>query len=112
MARSVGAVLCLAQQRLPFRARQAALVEIRPCPLSAVIEEAHVVIGILQRQDLLLDETVKLVEVGNQFDRQREIHNDFSRSSDVLQPPACAGRMRSWAGRRQVWPWSSPKGDL
>jgi len=60
MAGSIRTVLGLAQQRLPFMPRQAAIVEISARPFAAMVEEADVVVGLLQRLDLACDETVEL----------------------------------------------------
>src|SRR5579871_5889696 len=69
----VGEVLCLAQQRLPFMPRQAAIVEIGPRPFAPMIEEADIVVRFFQRLDLARDETVEFVEIGDQVGRQVEI---------------------------------------
>ena len=47
MPGGVGEVLDLAQQRLPFVPRQAAVVEIGARPFAAMVEEADVVVGLL-----------------------------------------------------------------
>ena len=64
MAGGVGEVLGLAQQRLPFMPRQAAILEIGARPFAAMVEEADVVVGRLQRLDLALDEAVEFGEIG------------------------------------------------
>ncbi len=64
MAGGVGQVLRLAQQRFPFVPRQAAIVEIGARPFAAMIEEADVVVGLLQRLDLACDEAIEFVEIG------------------------------------------------
>src|SRR5581483_7242849 len=73
MARRVGAVLRLAQQRLPVMAWQAAMLEIGARPFAAMVEEADVVIGLLQRLDLARDEAVEFVEIGDEVGGQCEI---------------------------------------
>jgi len=65
--------LRLTQQVFPLMTRQPTLVEIRTRPLPAVIEEANVVVALLQRLDGLLDESIKLGEIRSQVIRQREI---------------------------------------
>jgi fatty-acyl-CoA synthase len=69
----VGEILRTAQQRLPFMPRQATIVEIGPRPFAAMIEEADIVIGVLDRLDLFGDEAIELVEIGDQIARQRKI---------------------------------------
>src|SRR6185437_15097560 len=73
MARLIGAVLGLAQQRLPFVPRQPAIVEIGARPFAAVIEEADVVISLFERLDRARDEAVEFVEIGGEVGRQVEI---------------------------------------
>ena len=63
MAGGVGQILGLAQQRFPFVPRQAAILEIGARPFAAVVEEADVVVGLLQRLDLALDERVEFGKV-------------------------------------------------
>ena len=79
MAGGVGEVLGLAQQRFPFVPRQAAIVEIGARPFAAVIEEADVVVGLLQRLDLAHDEAVEFVEIGCEVGGQVEIQGGLSR---------------------------------
>src|ERR1700748_3085138 len=69
----VGKVLGLAQQRLPFMPRQAAIVEIGARPFAAMIEETDVVVRFFQRLDLAVDEAIEFSEIGDQFGRQVEI---------------------------------------
>ena len=66
--------LGLAQQRLPFLPRQAAILEIGARPFAAMIEETDVVVGVLQRLDLARDEAVEFVEISDQVGRQCKIH--------------------------------------
>ena len=73
MAGGIGAVLGLAQQQLPFAPRQAAVLEIGPRPLAAMVEETDVVVLLLQRLDFFRDEAVEFVEIGDEIGRQREI---------------------------------------
>ena len=70
MAGSVREILGLAQQRFPFVARQAAILEIGTRPFAAMVEEADVVVGLLQRLDLAFDETIELSELGDEIGRQ------------------------------------------
>ena len=73
MARRVGEIFRLAQQRFPFVPRQAAVVEIGARPFAAMIEEADVVVGLFDRLDLACDEAVEFVEIGDQVGRQCKI---------------------------------------
>src|SRR6516164_905646 len=73
MARLVREVLRLAQQRLPLLARQATVLEIRARPFAAMIEEADVVVFFLERLDLLRDEAVQFVKIGDEVSRQCEV---------------------------------------
>ncbi len=77
-ARLVGPAAHLAQQLLPFLAREAAMFEIRPRPFAAVIEEAFVVVLGLERLDLPIDEIVDLDQQVFDFVRNREIHGGNS----------------------------------
>ncbi|MGY3422716.1 hypothetical protein ACVWZW_003191 [Bradyrhizobium sp. F1.13.4] len=70
MTGSVREILGLAQQRFPFVTRQAAILEIGARPFATMIEEADVIVGLLQRLDLAFDETVELCEIGDEIGRQ------------------------------------------
>ena len=67
VAGRVGAPARLAQQRLPLLVRQAAAVPVGAGVLAAVVEEADVVVLLLERLDLTLDELVELDEVLRQI---------------------------------------------
>ena len=73
MACGVGEILHPAQQRLPFMPRQPAIFEISARPFAAVIEEADVVVGLLDRLDLARDEAIEFVEIGDEIGGQRKI---------------------------------------
>ena len=73
MAGVVGAPLRLAQQRLPLLARQAVAVPVGARVFAAVVEEADVVVLLLERLDLRLDEAVEFVQVGGESWRKVEI---------------------------------------
>lgn len=70
MTGGIRGVLCLAQQRFPFMPRQAAILEIGARPFATMVEEADVVVSLLQRLDLAFDETVELFEIGDEIGRQ------------------------------------------
>ena len=80
MAGAVGEIFHAPQQRFPFMPRQPAIVEIGARPFAAVIEEADVVVGLLDRLDLARDEAVEFVEIGDQIGRQIEIQGGLSRN--------------------------------
>src|SRR5262245_51593655 len=80
MAGGVSQILGLAQQRFPFMPRQAAILEISARPFAAVVEEADIVVGVFQRLDLALDETVEFGEIGCEVGRQVEIQGGPSRN--------------------------------
>jgi len=71
---SVGAAPRLAQQRFPLLVGQAAAVPVGACVLAAVIEEAIVVVLMLQRHDLALNELIKLGQCVRNFLGNVEIH--------------------------------------
>src|SRR5207248_2678952 len=79
MSRGVRKILRLAQQRFPFMPWQAAVFEIGARPFAAMIEEADVVVGLLQRLDLARDEAVEFVEISREVGRQVEIQGGLSR---------------------------------
>ena len=58
---------------------------------SPVIEEAHVVVGLLERDDLAFDERVQLFEIGDEIGRQGKVHG--------RSVAACAGICRGVPGR-------------
>ena len=66
-AGGVGTPAHLAQQRFPVLARHTPVVEVGTGPLAPVVEEADVVVLLLQRLDLGFDEGVKLGQIGNQI---------------------------------------------
>ena len=84
MAGGVCKVLGLAQQRLPFMPRQAAVLEIGARPFAAMVEEADVVVGFFQRLDLAFDEAIEFAEIGCEVGRQVEIQGGLSRKYRVL----------------------------
>ena len=76
VSRLVGEILHPAQQRLPFVPRQPALVEIGARPFAAMIEEADIVIGVLDRLDLARDELIEFAEIGDEVVRQCKIQGN------------------------------------
>ena len=98
----VGEVLDVAQQPLPFGSGQPAMLEIRARPFAAMIEEADVVVGLLERADLDVDEGVELPEIFGQAARKVEVHvlvRWQGYSSAVPLPSALAGRRLPTAAR-------------
>ena len=73
-AGGVGPAPHLAQQRLPLRAGDAAVLEVGARPLAPMVEEPLVVVLGLQRRDLALDEVVDLVERLLDAVGHREVH--------------------------------------
>src|SRR6185437_10832199 len=84
MTGRIRAILGLAQQGLPFVARQAAILEIGACPFAAMVEETDIVVLLLQRLDLARDEAVEFVEIGDEVGGQVEIHGATSSSFFVV----------------------------
>src|SRR5690242_7042906 len=76
----VGAAAHFAQQVFPFLARQAAMLEVCARPFAAMIEEAIVVVLLLQRNDFLLDEGVDLGQQILDVLRNCEVHGRVSRN--------------------------------
>src|SRR4051794_23128109 len=74
MAGRIGAILGLTQQLLPLMPRQPAILKIGPRPFAAMIKKTDVVVGLLQRLDLGVDEAIELVEIGDELPRQGKIH--------------------------------------
>ena len=79
MAGGVGEVFYPPQQRFPFMPRQAAILEIGARPFAAMIEEADVVVGLLDRLDLARDEAVEFPEIGDEVRRQCKIQGNSSK---------------------------------
>src|SRR5881227_1864824 len=79
MPRIIGEILDPAKQRFPLMPWQSAIVEIGARPFAAMIEEADVVVGLLDRLDLALDESVEFVEISREVGRQVEIQGGLSR---------------------------------
>ena len=77
----VGKPAGLAEQRLPLLVGQAAALPVGAGVLPAVVEEADVVVLLLERTDLPLDEVVELVEVRGKVLGQFEVHGGV-RSAD------------------------------
>ena len=67
--------LRLAQQLFPFLARQALVLEIGSGPFAAMIEEPYIVVLLLQRLDLVLDELIENDQVIGNVLWNVEIHN-------------------------------------
>ncbi|MNY83239.1 hypothetical protein D3C86_2258730 [compost metagenome] len=53
---------------------QAVPLEISACPFPSMVEESNVVVLLLQRFDLAVDEGIELFKVGDQLERQIEVH--------------------------------------
>jgi hypothetical protein len=88
----VGALLGFAQQRLPFRTRQAFIVEISARPFPAVVEEALVIVLRLQRLDLVLDELVEHDEIVGDVLWDVEVHDFLHCVAAWRSPYACRAR--------------------
>jgi hypothetical protein len=71
-------------------ARQAAVVEIGARPFAAVIEEADVVVALLERLDGLIDETIELRKIRGQIIRQRVTRNSRTSVPDFFCPACCS----------------------
>ncbi|CPU48049.1 Uncharacterised protein [Mycobacteroides abscessus] len=84
MPRHVRAPACLAEQRLPFSVGQTATLPIGSRIFSPVVEESDVVIGLLERHDLTVDESVELCQIIDEFGRQFEVHLVPSRSDGLV----------------------------
>ena len=70
----VGDLAGFGEEFFPFVQGKPALVPIGAGPFAAVVEEADVVVAVLDRLDLGLDEGVELVEIGLQAGGKIEIH--------------------------------------
>src|SRR5262249_29684451 len=70
----VGPTSRLTQQRLPLVVGEPAAVPVGAGVLATVVEEADVVVLLLERLDLPLDEVVELVEVVGEILGQLEVH--------------------------------------
>ena len=70
----VGQPLRLEQELLPLLVRQPAPLPVRAGVFAAVVEEADVVVLLLQRLDGAFDEVVQLVQVAGQFFRYLKVH--------------------------------------
>ena len=93
VAGGVGAPAHLAEELLPLLVRQAAALPVGAGVLAPVVEEAVVVVGHLQRQDLALDELVELGEIVLQLGRDGEIHScSIPRRVAWVVPPRRRGR--------------------
>ena len=74
MAGGVGAFAGLAQQGLPFLLRQAAGLPVGAFVLAPMVEVFDVVVLLLQRLDLRLDEGVEFGQIGDEVGGQIEVH--------------------------------------
>ena len=74
MASFIRAALCLAQQFFPFGPGQSARFKIGARPFAAVVEEADIVVGLLERLDLGLDEGVEFTQIGLKVGGNCEVH--------------------------------------
>lgn len=117
VAGGIGASAGFGEQFLPVPAREPAAFPVGAGVFPAVVEEADIVVGLFERDDLLLDEIVQFVQIGDQIGGQFEIHGDsyafalgricMSRShsiSETRRPPAAMtisrtvlhGRLPRW----------------
>ncbi len=78
----VGSAAHLAQQLLPVLPRHAVVVEVGPSPLATMVEESDVVVLLLQRRDLGVDERIELVERVLDVGGNLEVHRP-----SVATPP-------------------------
>src|SRR5690606_30291137 len=69
-----GATAHLAEQRLPFMARQALIVPVGAGMLAAMIEKALIVVLRLKRLDLRFDEGVEHLQIVGDLPGDRKIH--------------------------------------
>src|SRR5439155_26946539 len=74
VAGRVGPAPGLGAQRLPLAAGQAAAIPVGPGVLPAVVEEPDVVVLLLERADLALDEIVEFGQVVAQVLGEGEVH--------------------------------------
>jgi hypothetical protein len=81
------------EQLLPLLVGQAAAVPVGAGVLAAVVEEADVVVRLLERLDLALDEVVEDLQVVGQFGVEIEVHARCLSSSVAV-------RCRSGGGGR------------
>ena len=91
VSRLVGAAGRFLQQGLPFLVRQTVPVPVGACILPAMIEEAVVVVLVLERLDLGLDETFEFGVVVFQILRDGEIHGGQSFPVHRLRATASEG---------------------
>ena len=94
VAGRVGPPPGLREQRLPVAAGQPAAVPVGAGVLPAVVEEADVVVLLLERLDLALDELVEFVQVLPQVLGQVEVH--------VASPSAAYPGWARWPGLATV----------
>ena len=87
----------LGQQGLPLVPGQAAIVPVGASMLTPVVEEPVVVVLVLKRHDLRLDEPVELGEIVDEMLGQIEIHVRFL-AGDVMFP----GRIGLWSREAMV----------
>ena len=72
--RQVGSAPHFSQERLPIVVRQAAGIKISPRKLAAVVKKTDVVVLLLQRLDLALNERVKLGQISLDGGGNGEVH--------------------------------------
>ena len=95
--------LALREQLLPLVVRQPAAVPVGAGVLAAVVEEADVVVLLLERLDLRLDEVVELVEVGRQIGRDVEVHRDaYLMASGLIGEPTALVNLIGRRGEEEL----------
>ena len=77
-AGGIGPPAHLSQQLLPVLAGDAAVFPVRAGPLPAMVEESAVVVLLLERFDLALDELVQSVQGDLDLGWDGEVHEPFS----------------------------------
>ena len=102
MAGLVGALLGLAQQRFPFRAGQAFIVEIGARPFAAMVEEALVVVLRLKRLDLVVDEFVEHDQIVGDVLWNIEVHVCLPCVAALSSPYPCRARRQFVPPRQAV----------
>ena len=81
----VGPPAHFAQQRFPLVPRQPVAIPIRPRMLAPVIEEADVVVLVLERLDLAFDESVQLGEQLFDLRRNAKVHGSGSLNVAMIE---------------------------
>ncbi len=114
VAGGVGEPFGLIEQKLPLLVGEPTAIPVGTSVFTSMVEEADVVVALLERFDLALDERVELIEIADELGRDVEVHPDSLAHGQVdRRTQAASSAWSSCASEVEpdpVWTSTSPAG--